>query len=1021
MDKVNQRLLPLLLLIGLVLVAVFVLGPWHSDAPDSAQADGGETVAEASAVPESSTPEDVGDIPLPDVELDFGVQALERSEFADAALIIDVLLEDGSTAAPTFDLLLLHNEDQVTVLRDRTERVGLADISRIEAVVARDAETWSGGRRISAAEEVDGTLRLQLTLEDPARSFAIATSTTDGQPSAMARMQLRSQSGRASALLASPLVDKEVSASATGGFSAAGLPPERFTADLKLPGYVPVELELDLSEHDLDDMEVVFTPAGGATGRIVFDDTGLAAAQVALLPVDFQDNIFGLALDDFRSFGELPTVIPDHHRAETGADGRFAFHGAAPGEYQLLIAADGYLPQVTRETITIEERRTVAAGDFAVERGFGINLVVVDSKAIPIADVSVNWYRNSGNTLIEARRRRTSEQQSTNRRGMLYLSGLPAELITLELSHPDFAQVVLDHDFSGRGPRSDDPLEVVMRPGATVAGSVVDGRTGMPVAEAELGLHTSENNQAFAALLRGADWSSESGDDGLFHFTHLPPGEYVLIATHEDFADSQVGPFQVTDSAVEDLVVMLHPGATLLVTVLDGEGLPVEGAAVQAVNNEAQKAAGEETDVDGIARFEHLLAGDYQVAFTDISAFDVDSNSGNLDVNFRFITLQDDAVMEIVLGGPVRSADISGVVRRGGELLEQTTVAIITDTGVKTATTDSNGSYMIEGVPLGEFILIVRAGQPLAGGSTFYDNISIVDEGNMNYDIDMPDSGVEISVFAADDHEPLQSIPVSVRPMDASNISGGDFGLTDADGKLRFPGLAPGEYIVAAGNATASFLATSEAGYGSRQQSHVVIREGGGVQKIDMPLEKGASFKVQVRDPEGNLLAGAHMHYLDREGQPLNILSFKGTNSKGVAVMTGLPSGPGIILVRHPLLGSTEIQVDLSAGEESKKAVQLERGTVVYVTTTDADGQPMSGVLAAALDERGAPLSYLWSQEETQATNAAFFGNGEQKLGPLPDGEFMIQLYRPGKPPVKHQLSIHGQREMHLRLPYSAE
>jgi len=338
------------------------------------------------------------------------------------------------------------------------------------------------------------------------------------------------------------------------------------------------------------------------------------------------------------------------------------------------------------------------------------------------------------------------------------------------------------------------------------------------------------------------------------------------------------------------------------------------------------------------------------------------------------------------------------VVRMGSELVNAATVAIITNSGVKTDSSDENGAYRIEDVPLGAYTILVRAGLPLRGGSTFYEHILIDSEGTITRDIDMPNDGLEIHVISTADRKGLASIPVTVRPMDGSNIQGGDFGITDEHGMIQFPSLPEGEYIISAGNAAASFLASSEAGYGSLQKSHVRITEGSGLQKIEMALQQGASFKVQVSDPEGNLLPGVYMHYLDPEGQPLNILSFKATNSKGVAEMTSLPVGPGIVLVRHPQLGSKEVEVHLKAGESTKQRVQLDRGTVVYVSVTNAKGAPQSGVLATALDQRGSPISYLWSQEETQATNAAFFSGGAQKLGPLPDGDYLIQLYRPGHP-----------------------
>jgi hypothetical protein len=1021
MSKVNKRLIPLLLVAGVIAIAVYLIG-WNND-PNS-DTDGGTTVP----TPSGTTPEleqaeleNTDDIPVPDPGVSFEPQALERSEFASAAMIVDVVLDTQDTPAQQFDLLLVDFEEQITTLRQRSEHVGLANISNVEYVCARGPEGWSKMYAVADSVEIDGTPHVKVVLDQPPVGFQITTHSVEGVSTANAKLTLDAINGVALSFLGSSLATTKMDADSTGTFRLEGMPPATYEGSLTLAGHVPVTLPIDLSETSDHSLDVSFEPSGSTSGRIVSEGKGLAEATVALLPAEFQDNIFGFALDGFRSVGEMPDAVASFNITTTDAKGNFQLSQAAAGDYQLLVVSEGFLPLITTEPITVVAHENTDCGDVEMEIGFGLNLVVVDSKAIAIPDVSVRWYRNAGSNLVEARRRRTVEEQVTNKNGVLQLRGLPAAQITLELTHPDFAQMVLEHDFSGRTKKGNDPLEIVLQVGASVAGSVIDGRTGMPIAEASLELHATSNNQGFGALIRGSDWDAQSGQDGKFDFAHLPSDEYILIARHSDFAETQVGPLTVEDSAVENVTVMMHPGATLLVSVLDTDGIGIPDATVQAVNTEAQQVATETTDEDGLARFENVTPGNYQVAFTDISAFDTDANSGNLDVQLKFVSIKENEEVEVVLGGPILSADVEGFVRMGSEIVAAATVAIITDSGVKTDTSDETGAFKIEGVPLGAYTILVRSGLPLRGGSTFYDHILIDTEGTITHNLNMPNSGVEVVVIGAADRKGIASIPVTVRPMDGSNISGGDFGLTDESGKVNFPSLPSGEYIISAGNAAASFLASSDAGFGSLQKSHVHIEEGSGIQTFEMALEQGATFKVQVTDPEGNLLSGVHMHYLDAEGQPLNILSFKGTNSKGVAEMTGLPAGPGIVLVRHPQLGSKEVSVNLKAGESTKERIQLDRGTVVYVTVTDANGAPMSGVLCTALDRRGSPISYLWSQEETQATNAAFFSGGEQKLGPLPDGDFLIQLYRPGNPPVRHILAVKGEREVHLSLPYSVE
>jgi hypothetical protein len=113
--------------------------------------------------------------------------------------------------------------------------------------------------------------------------------------------------------------------------------------------------------------------------------------------------------------------------------------------------------------------------------------------------------------------------------------------------------------------------------------------------------------------------------------------------------------------------------------------------------------------------------------------------------------------------------------------------------------------------------------------------------------------------------------------------------------------------------------------------------------------------------------------------------------------------------------------VNLSDGEVLKKRITLDSGTKLMVTVVDKNDQPLSGVLCTALDHRGAALSYVWALSETQATQTAYFSGTAQKLGPLPVGNYKVQLIRPGKDIVIHDVFVNGESVQNLRLRFSEE
>ena len=108
--------------------------------------------------------------------------------------------------------------------------------------------------------------------------------------------------------------------------------------------------------------------------------------------------------------------------------------------------------------------------------------------------------------------------------------------------------------------------------------------------------------------------------------------------------------------------------------------------------------------------------------------------------------------------------------------------------------------------------------------------------------------------------------------------------------------------------------------------------------------------------------------------------------------------------------------VDLQAGQLHKHEVTLEGGTRLVVEVVDEGGRPVAGVLAVALDARGAPLSTTWTMEESQAMRGAFFQGTAQTLGPLPPGRYTVRLVRPGRPTVEHPVTLDGSPEMRVRL-----
>src|SRR5262245_21296618 len=108
---------------------------------------------------------------------------------------------------------------------------------------------------------------------------------------------------------------------------------------------------------------------------------------------------------------------------------------------------------------------------------------------------------------------------------------------------------------------TEDPLELVLTPAATIAGKVVDPKgAAVSGARVTLQVDTAQRMQGMRGELRLPE--TTSGEGGEFLLSGLASGTSVIHATHEGFASSE--PASVTASAEQPasgVVLSLRKGA----------------------------------------------------------------------------------------------------------------------------------------------------------------------------------------------------------------------------------------------------------------------------------------------------------------------------------------------------------------------------------------------------------------------------------------------------------------------------
>ncbi|MFT7517113.1 MAG: hypothetical protein ACI84O_000903 [Myxococcota bacterium] len=784
-----------------------------------------------------------------------------------------------------------------------------------------------------------------------------------------------------------------------------------YSIDVAVEHHLLHEQLVNLEADESKTVNITLDPAVILRGRVV-DHNGkpLANAVVAGLEDVVDDSLYALAIADFFNYGNLPDWTSDD--TLTDENGEFILKNLKPASFNILVADSAYLPFKTESAYDLTLEADITASTIALQPGMQLKLHVVDTLQQPIANASVQWRPNSllANTIIQ--RSDDIPIFTTDEAGIVVLKAMPNDVLSVSAYADGFALHTADIDLSVNSNNGVITHTLTLSHGVSVSGTILNA-DGKPCVNSKAALIPKRDFNIQAVSADKYRLQSDADENGRYQFSGIGAGEYYLAASADEYSRQVLGPFDVSDSDLVDFDVIMQHGARLIVTVLDSEDVPLDDITVAAVSVTSSSVFQEQSDEQGMVTLSNLTAGNYQVSSVDASS------GGNANVQFKFVTLLDDETTTLTLGGKQATATLSGTVTRAGEQIHRARISIITDSGAKVAATDEEGKYSIEDMPLGDFILIVNVTSGLNGNSAFYDSLLIDKQGEVEHNIELPDAGLEVHVTRSSDNSEVVMVPVSVRPINGTNISGGDFGLTDANGFAKFPSLNDGEYMVSVGNAAASFLSPSDNGLGSKIVSGISVRQGQGVQRIEVALGQGATVKIQVRNQAGELLSGVHMHYLDANGHPMNIISMNATNAKGVAQLKGLPSGPGRIMVRHPEIGLSEFEVNLSDGALHKEQVALETGTKLMVTVVDENDQPLKGVLCTALDSRGAALSYVWAMSETQATQSAYFSGTAQKLGPLPVGNYKIQLIRPGKDIVIHEVFVNGESVQNLRLRFN--
>jgi len=647
--------------------------------------------------------------------------------------------------------------------------------------------------------------------------------------------------------------------------------------------------------------------------------------------------------------------------------GRFRLEGIEPGEVALTFRAEGYLTEVVDE-ITVVEGEPTRGVIVSMQPGGVVRGLVIDSEGLPVRGAQV--IAVSREDMSRGRDRRRSQR---GRRRQAAESG--------EGMRPS------------EGERQQE-FNMMM------GGDGSFGASMMP--------------PAFFSYAAGmgmfSDNSSVTDAQGAFELTGLRPGKLRLYALHKDYAGAvSEEEFEITaGEPIEGVVLELIKGGGAYGTVEDGYGRPLPGTVVFALSpNRMSPGRGGNvpgglyeagTDENGEYKIENMVAGSYIfVVSRGDEQLNFTSFLGNM--NFDLVTIpKGRSIRYDIVDDNASGCRVYGVVYDGGEPVRRGAVTAISFEGDNVLGVDfklsrirSDGSYEFPGLRSGEYSIQVQG-----VGREIRMELDVPEQPEMQFDLHLPEGGVEGEVLARETGEPVSRAQVFLRPTEQPEFSGMLGSLiasegvssedrTDSDGRFSFERVAPGEYelIVRPG------WREEEQKLAASDPMIIEVIDGRIERGLKIELPPALSIKGMVVDSTGAPIEGARIAGArsgTRDPRPVRTRSREdgsfelGPVSVGTYSLSCTASD-----FSAPL--PVEVQVDESGGEAR---IVMEAGVEVRLLVLGGSGEPVRGA-------RGQLTPLDGGVGVVTDVGGAFGGlfSGEGSTGE--DGRSVLGRYRPGR------------------------
>jgi|GEM_PF-1972922 len=442
--------------------------------------------------------------------------------------------------------------------------------------------------------------------------------------------------------------------------------------------------------------------------------------------------------------------------------------------------------------------------------------LVLDLDGEPVAGCAVTFLAEGAGDFARGSATEPSLEErprsETDRLGRYRFHDLPAgELHALLVHHPEIALARVEGVLVGEHGVFEHP-PIVLTPGRRVQGTVRD-MYELPIQGARLHLDSRWNpadpQPTVERLSAETNWEGEyriSGvPDGTRFLTVRAEGKATLTRIQSLEFSERTGDLHIVDFVLQD-------EAPLAGRVVDGEGRPVGGADVIAVDRAAYRDVGHgraTSGPDGAFRITGLAEGSYQLlyrapGFRPGVRNDVESPQEELELVLDSMVAFRGMVVDAETGAPLRDFDLR--LRRPGASGEPSVVL----EPIQEVRGAAGGAFaLFVRQPRGSFQVEARAEGYAPSYSAPFENPEGGDVEELS--IEMTRGGAIVGRLVDDQGEPVSGGRVETRDANWSDdpltAALGDYFPSDAtvrhsrsgrDGRFRLENLRPGSYLLLA-------------------------------------------------------------------------------------------------------------------------------------------------------------------------------------------------------------------------------